>query len=95
MRWELDHVGYKMCENYEMMHWIKAVIGVLVIALLIAVLVRVLRGGKGCPLMGRMCGMASGGAGRRASALTMLEERYAKGEINTDEFTERKKELEK
>ena len=89
-------MGYKMCEHGEMMLWIKGIIGVLVIALLVVLLVRLVRhGGKGCPLMGRMCGMGGGAGGRHISALTLLEERYAKGEIGTDEFTERKKELEK
>ena len=72
MRWEIDHMGYKMCEHHEVMVWIKGIIGVLIIALLIAILVRVLRGGKGCPLMGRMCRMGDS-AERHTSALTILE----------------------
>jgi putative membrane protein len=95
MRWEIDHMGYKMCEHSDIMLWIKGIIGVLIIALLVVLLVRLVRhGGKGCPLMNRVCGMGDN-SGRSASALTLLEERYARGEIGTDEFAERKKELEK
>jgi uncharacterized membrane protein len=93
MRWEIDHMGYKMCEHSDIMLWIKGIIGVLIIALLVVLLVRLVRhGGKGCPLMNRVCG---GGSDTHTSALTILEERYARGEVGTDEFSERKKELEK
>jgi putative membrane protein len=42
-------------------------------------------------------GSPSGGAGllppRRSSALDILEERYARGEINRDEYLEKKRDL--
>jgi putative membrane protein len=38
-------------------------------------------------------GAAAGNAARRSAGLDVLEERYARGEINRDEYLEKKKDL--
>lgn len=39
------------------------------------------------------CGMTGHGMGRRSPGLDALEERYARGEINRDEYLEKKRDI--
>jgi putative membrane protein len=60
--------------------WVLLVLGVVLLAV---VAVRAIGGGitRG--------GRASAGAGERSSARRVLDERYARGELNTEEYRER------
>jgi putative membrane protein len=68
-------------------------------ALIIVAVVSLVRyaGGSGWHPMGPGMmmghGMMGHGAERRSSALDVLEERYARGEINRDEYLEKKKDI--
>jgi len=68
-------------------------IPLLFLALVIAVIVLAVRyamGWGGHPIGPGMTGY---GVERRSSALDLLEERYARGEINRDEYLEKKRDI--
>ncbi len=68
------------------------IIPLLFLALIVAVVVLAVRYtiGWGGPPIGLGMGY---GVERRSSALDLLEERYARGEINRDEYLEKKRDL--
>jgi putative membrane protein len=69
--------------GFGSMGWIMPLIGVIVLALIVwGIVMFVRRGNTGC------CGYSQSTA---ESALAILKRRYAKGEINKEEFEEKKK----
>ena len=68
--------------------WIFQILFWVVIVWLIISLFRHHRGPGGC------CGMGHHGEGKEESAVEILKKRYAKGEINKEEFERMKKDLE-
>jgi uncharacterized membrane protein len=93
MRWEIDTIekGCKMCPHHDAMLFLKGMLMLLVFALLVVLFVRLLQGR--CPFSGKCMKGKCLGKEESFSALSLLEERYAKGEINTEEFNEKKNTL--
>jgi putative membrane protein len=83
-----DGMGWAM--GWAWLFWILLIVGVVVlVTLLVLVLVR------GGPGSGRPDGPRTPPAGAATSrAREILEERYARGEINAEEFHERRRTLE-
>ena len=67
------------------------VISILFFVLIVIVIIRLLRWSHGGPHGFRGHGMD--GMGRGNSALNILSERYAKGEINKEEYEQKKKDI--
>lgn len=68
--------------------WVFALLLVIGVVLVVVVVVRAARGGIGDKVT------RQADAGRSGGARAILEERYARGEISTEEYRERRGELE-
>ena len=78
MMWNWDDRGW-LWGGWMIAHGIWSLLSVVLIVVIVIVLARVLSG--------------SGRGAHRRHALAILEERYAKGEINREEYLQKKQDL--
>ena len=76
-------------------HFIIPLLFLAIIITVMVLLVRYAMGWGGHPMGPGMMGpgMMGHGMGRRSSGLDVLEERYARGEINRDEYLEKRRDI--
>ncbi len=76
--------------------WASAIISILVTVIIISVFVRIIlrivRGDR-CHFHGRRFGYCEGDGSQTSSARTILDERYAKGEVSEEEYQRMKENL--